>query len=391
MHWLARSANCRPSTVPALHYAPPDWASSPDWRGLAACSAGSGPSCRSACRCANLINRRDFLLGLGGAALSGCAPSTTPLPPGDLLGMAHVRGHRLRSGNFPSPSRIARTGVIIVGGGIAGLSAAWALDRAGFTDFALLDLEDSLGGNARAGQSAVCDYPLGAHYMPLPPREATLVRSLLAELDVLQGAPDAERPSYDERYLCATPQERLYRDGLGGEGVLPQRGLSADERAQHQRFGAAMTELKQAFGSDGRKVFAIPMALSSRDEAWRHLDRQTFREWLLAQGYTAPTLHWLANYACRDDYGTDYAQTSAWAGLHYFASRQGEAANAAPDTVLTAPDGNAWLARGLAAPLGDRLHTGALCWRLQRERHQVVADVFYPARGESVRHLAADL
>ncbi|MCK7490550.1 MAG: hypothetical protein MZW92_01185 [Comamonadaceae bacterium] len=38
------------------------------------------------------------------------------------------------------------------------------------------------------------------------------------------------------------------------------------------------------------------------------------RDWLLAQGLTSPPLHWYVNYACRDDYGTDYAQTSAWAG-----------------------------------------------------------------------------
>jgi hypothetical protein len=136
--------------------------------------------------------------------------------------------------------------------------------------------------------------------------------------------PRRQRPIYDERYLCATPQERIYRNGLWEEGLLPQRGLDAAELAQQKRFHDRMAELKQATGHDGRRLFAIPMALSSRDAAGLALDRISFRQWLLDNGFTAPTLHWLANYACRDDYGMDYAQTSAWAGLHYFACRTGK-------------------------------------------------------------------
>ena len=90
-----------------------------------------------------------------------------------------------------------------------------------------------------------------------------------------------------------------------------------------------MEELKNTRGKDGRRAFAIPMELSSRDPEWRALDRIPFSKWLTDHGFTAPTLHWLANYATRDDYGMDYDQTSAWAGLHYFACRTGEAANAA--------------------------------------------------------------
>jgi hypothetical protein len=178
-----------------------------------------------------------------------------------------------------------------------------------------------------------------------------MVRELLAELGVLQGDPRRRRPTYDERYLCATPQERVYRNGLWEEGLLPQRGwIAADELAQQQRFHARMEETQT-----GPRAVTVagcsrmPMALSSRDPEWLALDRISFAQWLTDNGFTAPTLHWLANYACRDDYGMAHDQVSAWAGLHYFACRNGEAANASADTVLTAPDGNAWLARGAGA------------------------------------------
>ncbi len=299
------------------------------------------------------------------------------------------RGHRLRQGEFPRPSETLRTGALIVGGGVSGLSAAWTLSRHGIDDFLVLEMESAVGGNARAGQSSLVAYPWGAHYLPLPGPEARWVRELLAELGVLQGAPDALRPTYDERFLCATPQDRLWRNGLWEEGLLPQRGIPAEERAQQQRFHAHIDELKQARDRHGRRRFALPMALSSTEADGRALDRTNFRQWLLDNGFTAPSLHWLANYACRDDYGCDYAQTSAWAGLHYFASRNGEAANAAADTVLTAPEGNAWLVRCLARHAEERILTDALVWRVQPEKSIVAVDVFFGAK--TVRYEAQRL
>jgi len=288
--------------------------------------------------------------------------------------MNYALGHRLRDGAFPPPSETRKTGILIAGGGISGLSAAWKLANSAVDDFLLLEMESEAGGNSRAGQSPLVAYPWGAHYLPLPTREAVYVRELLAELGVLQGDPAALRPTYDERYLCATPQERVYRNGLWEEGLLPHRGVDAAEREQQRLFQQRMDDFKRATGSDERRAFAIPMALSSSDAEWRELDRISFAQWLIDNGFTAPTVHWLANYACRDDYGMAHDQVSAWAGLHYFACRNGEAANAASDAVLTAPEGNAWLARGLAHKAGERVVTGALVWHLEEAKDRVSVD-----------------
>jgi len=318
---------------------------------------------------------------VGAATLAGCAPAgKPPLPPGELLGMNHLLGHRLRDGHFPAPSETRRTGVVIVGAGISGLSAAWKLAQAGIDDFLVVDMESEAGGNSRAGQSPLVAYPWGAHYLPLPTRESTLVRELLSELGVLHGDPGAAKPAYEERFLCATPQERVYRNGLWEEGLVPQRGIDAAERQQQRRFQERMEELKNARGKDGRRAFAIPMELSSRDPEWRALDRVPFSRWLSDNNFTAPSLHWLANYATRDDYGTAYDQTSAWAGLHYFACRNGEAANAANDTLLTAPEGNAWLVRGLARHAEGRILSDALVWRIEEGKSNVAVDVLFGSK-----------
>ena len=295
-------------------------------------------------------------------------------------------GHRLRDGSFPAPAETRRTGVLIVGGGISGLSAAWQLSRRGMDDFIVLDMESEAGGNSRAGQSPVSAYPWGAHYLPLPSTEAEYVGELLRELGVEQGRSVAGKPIYDERYLCATPQERVYRHGLWQSGLLPQLGLEAGERDQQRAFQNRMEALKSQRGRDGRRVFAIPMEHSSRDPAWRALDAMPFSQWLNEQGFTAPSLHWLANYACRDDYGMAHHETSAWAGLHYFACRNGEAANASSDTVLTAPEGNAWLARGLARRAAGRIVSDALVCRIEEGKGHIAVDVLI---GEhSVRYAA---
>ncbi|WP_301101251.1 NAD(P)/FAD-dependent oxidoreductase [Propionivibrio sp.] len=344
------------------------------------------------------MERRDFLSALaaaGLASLPGCgAPAQAALPPGALLGTAIDPAHRLRERNLPPPSATREVPVLIVGAGIGGLSAGWKLAKSGFNDFLMVELEAEAGGNSRSGRNEVSAFPLAAHYLPLPTREATAVRELLAELGVLHGDPRAARPRYDERYLCATPQERLYRNGWWQEGILPHNGVSAAELEQYRRFYALIDAFKQR--RDGqRRAFALPMALSSRAPDLLALDRLSMRDWLLAQGLDSPQLHWYVDYACRDDYGTNISEVSAWAGIHYFACRSGEAQDAASDTVLTTPGGNGWLTEGLAqsikARAGDRLLTGSLVFRVAEEGGRTNVDLWQPEQQRTVRLSAGQL
>lgn len=333
------------------------------------------------------MRRRDFLAsGAATAALAACGgKAAPPLPPGVLAGADDALGHRLRQHDFPPPTETRRVAVAIVGGGVGGLSAAWKLARAGCDDFLLLEMEREPGGNSRAAHNPVSAYPLGAHYLPLPPREARATRALLAELGVLQGDPDAAHPAYDERYLCHAPQERLYRDGYWQEGLWPTLGVPAAERAQYTRFQEVVDGLRRRRDAAGRRAFALPLALSSPDPALLALDRVTMADWLRAQGYTAPGLFWLVDYACRDDYGTSAARTSAWAGLHYFACRDGEG------QVLTAPEGNAWLTRGLARAAAGRVLERALAFRVETRRGSTQVDAFLAAEGRSIRVVCREL
>lgn len=332
------------------------------------------------------LTRRDFLLLSGAALAAGCAPAPSPaLPPGDLLGPDASVGHRLRDGGFGAPVREERVPVVIAGAGIAGLSCAWWLRRNGFRDFRLLELDHSAGGNARAGRNAVSAYPFGAHYLPVPGVEAEYVRLLLADLGVLQGDPRAEAPAYDERLLVQAPDERLFIHGHWQDELVPTFGVGAAALRELRHFEALMQDWTQRRGRDGRPAFAVPSALSSQDPAFRALDTISFRDWLLQQGLRGEALHWYVTYCCRDDYGAEPANISAWAGLHYFCSRRGLAANADRNSVLTAPQGNGWFVEQLLARVREQLATRHAVVRLAPAGAGLAADVYDGARDEVVR------
>lgn len=321
------------------------------------------------------------VLGAGGAAV---ALGEEKLPDGALGGADLARGHRLARGGFPAPTREDEAGIVIAGGGIAGLSAGWTLADAGVEDFRLFELEDAVGGNARFGRNTVSPYPLGAHYLPVANAEARALRHLLQALGIIMGEEDGV-PVYDPAQLCADLQERLFWQGRWHEGLVPTTGLSTRDRADLDRFAAAMAAFRSAKGSDGKPAFATPIAYSSADAEWRAIDRQSFADWLRAHDYASPVLRAHVRYGMRDDYGCEPEQVSAWAGIHYFAGRRGSAARGAGDNVLTWPEGNGHLARAMARRFADRIESGRVVTRIEREGDGVAVDSHDIASGVTTR------
>jgi len=301
---------------------------------------------------------------LGALALAGC--SKPPAVEGGWVGAAHERGHRLRSGTLPVAAVQRRAAVLIVGAGVAGLAAARGFAKAGVDDVQLLELEDRPGGNSRGHVLAGQPCPLGAHYLPVPGAAAHEVSEWLFEIGLLRH--ELGRTVADERHLCHSPQERLFIDGAWAEGLLPPAEPGSLTLAQYRRFAERVAAAQQL-------GFAIPTTRAPWTAAHAALDASTFADWLAREGFDDARLRWYLDYCCRDDYGAGAATVSAWAGLHYFASRHGfhapgdDAAEREP--VFTWPEGNAWLATRLAAPFADRLHTGRTVLRVTEGRHGV--------------------
>lgn len=315
----------------------------------------------------NNFSRRDFLKIAGGALLlSACGGSAQQKKiSGKIVDPDSETGHMMRDGKFPAPVTTEEMDTVILGGGISGLSAARWLHLKGKSDFVLLELSSETGGNAASGKNEITAYPWAAHYLPIPNAECSAILDFLTSIGVITGMENG-LPVYAEQYLCFEPQERLFIHGKWQDGLIPDFGITAKDREEIARFIATAETLRSAKGSDGKFAFAIPADESSADPVYRGLDALTMTEYLQREKYTSEYLHWYINYCCLDDYGTRAAETSAWAGLHYFASRRGMAANAEPGSVLTWPEGNAFLAQHLCNPVKDNVRTGCAVFQIAR-------------------------
>jgi hypothetical protein len=309
------------------------------------------------------LTRRDLLatfLATPAVLAAGCASSPVLRPlEGSILGASATIGHRLRDGFRPAPAddRWQDVGVVIVGGGIAGLSAAWRLKQAGFDDFVVLELEPCAGGTSMSGTLGGIPCPWGAHYLPVPLQANRGLLKLLDEMDVLEGRDAQGEPIVAEQFLCRDPSERLFFEGEWHDGLHPRAGESEGDTRDWAAFQLQIDAWVAWRDARGRRAFTLPVAMCSDDVEVRALDQISMADWLARQNLTSPRLLWLVDYACRDDFGLTVAQTSAWAGLFYFASRL-RAPGAEPQPLLTWPEGNGRLVAHLRSSLGGALRPG---------------------------------
>ncbi len=337
------------------------------------------------------ISRATFLKLAGGVAVAVASgaflwewhqrPTRIPCR---LLGPSRTLGHKLRDGaptGTASGAPAIEAKVAIIGGGIAGLSAAWWLQKQGMSDFVILELEKDVGGNSSYGANNVSAYPWGAHYIPLANEESKYVRELFQELGIIERFDEDGLAAYNELYLCHDPQERLWKDGTFQEGLVPKRGLRDKDEDEISDFFHIVHSLRNERGSDGKPAFAIPLAYSSQDEKYLKLDTISMSEWLRDNKFRSRPLLWYVDYCCKDDYGAKAEHVSAWAGLHYFAGRRGHASNAETNSVVTWPEGNGYIVKQLKEKLKDHIKTGVAVYHILQKDGSVIANYLDPESG----------
>lgn len=318
--------------------------------------------CACALYNAEIMTRREAIvtfLGASATLLPGCGEPPAPALAGEIIGASDAVGHRIRDGFRPEPAPGAwrDVEVLIVGGGIAGLSAARKLKQAGRTDFVLLELEPEVGGTSRSGTSPVVAYPWGAHYIPAPHKENVPLVELLSEMGVIEGSDAHGEPIIAEQHYCRDPQERIHFKGKWYEGLYLRTGANADDLRQFAAFKKEIAYWAEWRDGKGRPAFSIPVALGSDDPVVRDLDRLSMADWMASKGFTSARLKWYVEYACRDDYGAMLGLTSAWAGLFYFASRANKGGEDAQELIVW-PEGNGRLVSHLRKTVNDRIRTG---------------------------------
>jgi protoporphyrinogen oxidase len=320
-----------------------------------------------------LMRRRTFLAGSAAAGGTlACRRKRRGLPfEYKFLGPDLELGHRLRYGELKEPSTYEPVDVVIVGGGISGLSAAWRLRGEGFSNFVLCEMESAMGGTSRGGRNGVSAYPWGAHYIPAPTRENPAMVRLLKEFGLVEGQDAKGDPLFQEQALIRAPEDRVFAYGQWWEGLYLKAGATPQDEREYHAFFAEMDKWALWLDFAGRKAFAIPRARGSDAPEVQALDRQSMAQWFERKGFHSERLRWLLEYACRDDYGTTLETTSAWAGIFYFAARKtGPGEESRP--LLSWPEGNGWLVDRLSQPAQNKLRPSTVAISIRQATEGVL-------------------
>lgn len=262
-----------------------------------------------------------------------------------ITGTNHVLGHQLWAKNFPEPIEEVHTKYLIVGAGISGLSACRFLNKRGYDDYLLLEMENHLGGNSSNGKNKYSKFPLGAHYLPLPNKENKEIIEFLRECEIYQGDDENGEPILDEYQMTFPQQERLFYKNSWQNDIVPQKGISVEAQLELNRFFELMDYYREKKDGEGKYWFAIPVEDSSWEPDLIQMEKMLFKSFLATENFKSEELLWFLDYSCRDDYGLGLDYVSAWAGIHYFAGRKNNWSKKYKDQVFTWPEGNARLAK----------------------------------------------
>ena len=305
------------------------------------------------------LSRRELLTAFLGAplAMASCRAGAMPaFPDGEIVGQSASLGHILREArSFDVPrDRWETRKVVIIGGGIAGLSAAWKLKQQNFNDFIVLELEKEAGGTSQSGRGDPVGHPWGAHYLPLPFQENKELVSLLDEMRLTDGRDASGELVVKEQFLCREPEERVFYKGRWYDGLYLNVGASDDDKRQFAAFQTHVDKWVSWRDARGRRAFVVPLESCSDDTEVTVLDKLSFADWLRQNGFTSERLLWYCDYATRDDYGLKADQASAWVGLFYFCSRVRKS-GVESQPFITCPEGNGQFVNHFLERTGDSI------------------------------------
>jgi monoamine oxidase len=310
-----------------------------------------------------MTSRRDFLrtaaLSGGWLAFKGLIPGTAhaagrTFPAGTWGGNVPTFCHDIvrDKGAIPSVASSRKADVVIVGGGLAGLAAAYKLRDA---NVVLLEHLDRLGGHAVRDRWENVWYSGAAAYFVAPeePLDALYEELKLPLKKIHEPA--------DSAILNWNPVTDTWGAGIA---KLPYPQRVRDDFTRAKKLMVEMAE-----GDD----YPL-MPLSATSEASKALDKLTFADWMKQQGFH-PAIQAYINLYCRSAFSApDASALSAFAGLNFYLSEFADR--------YTFPGGNAQAAEILRDRIDEagagRILSG--CTAIQVEQSATSAKVTYMDR-----------
>jgi protoporphyrinogen oxidase len=296
-----------------------------------------------------MSTRREFIRFIvAGSVAAGCpldraliaVPQEKPI---EVDGEHYEICHQVRDGyRFDRPPVSARHDVVIVGGGVSGLTAAYLLQN---RDFLILEKETHWGGNAYLEEYQGMAFATGSAFTE---RSETPVMNLAKELGLEMLAVDNPDPSI-----------------IRGEFVPDTWSTGLD----HLPYPA---EVRASFKKFRDTVLKIPV-----QSRYRELDNEPFSKYF--QGYAPQVKAWWDGFG-PSNWGARTEETSALLGI---GAVQGMAPGT-PDGRITWPGGLGAITQRLTEVLksrhGERMIAGATIVAV--EQHKSEASVTYMCLNE---------
>ena len=266
-------------------------------------------------------------------------------------------GHLLRTTAHTRPSVQSETDYIIVGGGIAGVSAAVGLKD---EKFMLFEGGDRLGGSSASGAWKSAEFAMGAHYeLAYPAHFGSEVIALLSELNVIVYNPETELHEFvDNQYVIkAEDIEQCFEKDEIYEDVLSEVD-GIDE------FYKALAPYENEM--------TLPTRLIS--EKHHYLNEISFKTFLASHFKLNESLEQRISYQMLDDWGGQCDEVSALAGIHYYTCRPYNTKNVA---LFSPPNGNAYFLEKMIGqlPNPESLRTNSLVRTVRETPNGVEAEI----------------
>ena len=268
-----------------------------------------------------------------------------------------VFGHTVRETMNIKPHKILKTDYIIVGGGIAGLSAATVLKN---EDFMLFEASDRLGGTSACDSWKSSDFAMGAHYeLAYPETYGKQVIDLLTKMDIIFFNPVTKLYEFrDEQYVIKPKDET--------QCFINQKCMMMYWTV-HQGLDIFYDILEEFSGN-------MPLPTHLISKKYHYLNDINFKNFLQSKMTLSVELEHRINYQMLDDWGAKSDQVSALAGIHYYTCRP---YNQQDVQLFSPPIGNAYFGEKLIGEASryDALHTNSIVRKINLTDNGVEAEV----------------
>lgn len=309
------------------------------------------------------MDRRHFLKlsTVGGIGLTSCWGIEKKNI--DIKFPIHVKsnmatGHKIMKAISVPSSKEIQTESLIIGGGIAGLSAANSLKGG---DFILCEMEDDFGGTSGATEVGGNLFSQGAHYdLSYPQNYGEEALGLLESLNIAEYNKTINQYTFkDRQFIIPEDHQEICFTKKGFQETPIKDGIN-----------------KQDF-IDLLRPYLGEMKMPTRliDEKFRGLNNISFFEFIDKYLIHDPSLINGIDYQMIDDYGANCSIVSALAGIHYYACRDYYGKN--KPELFSPPEGNYYFINKMINKINDnRLKSSSIVFQIEKKEGRYYSKVF---------------